>query len=70
MVGGHRDRVVTYASGALMRFYTLEHCLKAAPKLVERGFRQMKMQLALPGKPPKVLLRQRKLPAAQQHDVG
>ena len=49
MVGGHRDRVVTYASGALMRFYSLEHCLKAAPKLVERGFRQMKMQLALPG---------------------
>lgn len=49
LIGGHRDRVVTYASGALMRFYTLDHCLKAAPKLVERGFRQMKMQLALPG---------------------
>ena len=49
MVGGHRDRVVTYASGALMRFYSLDHCLKAAPKLIARGFRQMKMQLAIPG---------------------
>ena len=49
MVGGHRDRVITYASGALMRWYTLEHCLKAAPALVARGFRQMKMQLGLPG---------------------
>ena len=48
LVGGHRDRVVTYASGALMRGYTNEHCVKAAPKLVEKGFRQMKMQLALP----------------------
>ena len=49
LVGGHRDRVVTYASGALMRGYTNEHCAKAAPRLVEKGFRQMKMQLALPG---------------------
>ena len=49
LVGGHRDRVVTYASGALMRGYTNEHCVKAAPRLVEKGFRQMKMQLALPG---------------------
>ena len=49
LVGGHRDRVVTYASGALMRGYTNDHCVKAAPKLIEKGFRQMKMQLALPG---------------------
>ena len=49
MVGGHRERVVTYASGALMRGYSNEHCAIAAPRLVEKGFRQMKMQLALPG---------------------
>lgn len=27
-----------------MRFYTLEHCLRAAPARVARGFRRMKMQ--------------------------
>jgi L-alanine-DL-glutamate epimerase-like enolase superfamily enzyme len=49
LLGGLRDRVPTYASGALMRSYPLEHVLKAAPLLVQNGFRQMKMQLALPG---------------------
>ena len=49
MIGGHRERVPAYASGALMRTFPLEHLVKAAPKLVEKGFRQMKTQLALPG---------------------
>jgi len=49
LVGGLRDRVPTYASGALMRHMPLEHVAQAAPRLVKRGFRQMKMQLALPG---------------------
>ena len=49
MVGGYRDRVPTYASGALMRTFPVEHLVKAGPKLVEKGFRQMKTQLALPG---------------------
>jgi L-alanine-DL-glutamate epimerase-like enolase superfamily enzyme len=49
LLGGLRDRVPTYASGALSRSYPLEHVLKAGPRLVEKGFRQMKMQLALPG---------------------
>jgi L-talarate/galactarate dehydratase len=49
MLGGLRDRVSTYASGALVRTAPLEHVVKAAPVLVEKGFRQMKMQLALPG---------------------
>jgi len=49
MVGGFRDRVPTYASGALMRTFPLEHLVKAGPRLVEKGFRQMKTQLALPG---------------------
>ncbi|MGH8662162.1 MAG: mandelate racemase/muconate lactonizing enzyme family protein [Burkholderiales bacterium] len=49
MIGGHRERVPTYASGALMRTFPLKHLVKAAPRLVEKGFRQMKTQLALPG---------------------
>jgi L-alanine-DL-glutamate epimerase-like enolase superfamily enzyme len=49
MIGGHRERVPTYASGALMRTFPLEHLVKAGPRLVEKGFKQMKTQLALPG---------------------
>ncbi len=49
MIGGTRERVPTYASGALMRTFPLEHLVKAGPRLVEKGFRQMKTQLALPG---------------------
>jgi len=49
LVGGFRERAPVYASGALMRHFPLEHVVKAAPRLVEKGFRQMKMQLALPG---------------------
>ena len=49
MLSGHRERVPTYASGALMRTFALEHLVKAGPRLVEKGFRQMKTQLALPG---------------------
>lgn len=49
LAGGFRDRVPTYASGALLRDFPLAHVVEAAPKLVAQGFRQMKMQLALPG---------------------
>ncbi len=49
LIGGFRDRVPTYASGALMRSFSLDHLVKAGPRLVEKGFRQMKTQLALPG---------------------
>ena len=49
LAGGQRECVPTYASGALMRQFSLDQVVKAAPRLVERGFRQMKMQLALPG---------------------
>ena len=49
MLGGLRDRVPTYASGALVRAYPLDHLVKAAQLLVDRGFKQMKTQLALPG---------------------
>jgi L-talarate/galactarate dehydratase len=49
LLGGLRDRVPTYASGALSRTSPLGHVIKAGPLLVEKGFKQMKMQLALPG---------------------
>lgn len=49
MLGGLRQRVPTYASGALVRSYPLDHMLKACRTLVERGFTQMKTQMALPG---------------------
>jgi L-alanine-DL-glutamate epimerase-like enolase superfamily enzyme len=49
LLGGARERVPTYASGALMRGLTLERAEKSARTLVEKGFREVKMQLALPG---------------------
>ncbi|MGQ0750771.1 MAG: mandelate racemase/muconate lactonizing enzyme family protein [Betaproteobacteria bacterium] len=49
LAGGFRDRVPTYASGALMRTFPLDHAAKAAATLAGKGFRQMKTQLALPG---------------------
>ena len=55
LLGGFRKTVPTYASGALMRNFPLDHVVKASEKLVKKGFRQMKTQLALPGdtNPPK-----------------
>jgi L-alanine-DL-glutamate epimerase-like enolase superfamily enzyme len=50
MLGGLRTRVPTYASGALLRSAALDDVLKSARILVEKGFRQMKTQLGLPGK--------------------
>jgi len=50
LLGGFRDRVPTYASGALTRDLTLDEVVSAGPKLVAKGFRQMKTQMALPGK--------------------
>jgi L-alanine-DL-glutamate epimerase-like enolase superfamily enzyme len=50
LLGGFRDRVPTYASGAMTRDLTLDEVVGAGPKLVAKGFRQMKTQMALPGK--------------------
>jgi len=44
LLGGRRDRAPTYASGALMRPHPLGYLAEAGPRLVEMGFRQMKMQ--------------------------
>jgi L-alanine-DL-glutamate epimerase-like enolase superfamily enzyme len=49
MLGGLRTGVPAYASGALARTAPLDEVLKSARVLVEKGFRQMKTQLALPG---------------------
>jgi len=49
LAGRFRSEVPAYASGALMRQFPLEHVVRAGSRLVEKGFRQMKMQLALPG---------------------
>ncbi len=44
LLGDLRDRVPTYASGALMRQHPVDYLAKAGPRLVDTGFRQMKMQ--------------------------
>jgi L-alanine-DL-glutamate epimerase-like enolase superfamily enzyme len=51
LLGGHRDRVPTYASGALRRGLTDDQAQKAARILIEKGFTEMKTQMALPGNP-------------------
>ncbi len=48
LLGGARQRVATYASGALRRNLTLDQAVAAAGKLKDKGFREAKMQLALP----------------------
>src|SRR5262252_318295 len=49
LLGGTRQRVPTYASGALRRTLSLDEVVAAAGRLKEKGFREMKTQLALPG---------------------
>lgn len=49
LLGGYRTTVPAYASGALMRSQSLDDVVRAARVLVERGWRSMKTQLALPG---------------------
>jgi L-alanine-DL-glutamate epimerase-like enolase superfamily enzyme len=51
LLGGHRDRVPTYASGSLRRGLTDDQAQRAARILIQKGFREMKTQMALPGNP-------------------
>ena len=44
LLGGLREHVPTYASGALMRPHPTDYLAKAGPRLRDLGFRQMKMQ--------------------------
>src|SRR6201998_4275865 len=49
LLGGARQRVPAYASGALRRHLPLDEVVAAAARLKDKGFREMKTQLALPG---------------------
>jgi len=49
LLGGHRDRVPTYASGSLRRGLTHDQAQEAAHTLIKKGFKEMKTQMALPG---------------------
>jgi L-alanine-DL-glutamate epimerase-like enolase superfamily enzyme len=49
LLGGGRDHIATYASGALRRGLKLDEAVTAAGRLREKGHRQAKMQLGLPG---------------------
>lgn len=49
LLGGARDRVPTYASGSLRRGLTDQQAATAARRLVEKGFTEMKTQMALAG---------------------
>src|ERR1700761_4376902 len=51
LLGGHRNRVATYASGSLRRGLTDKQAQQAAEILVQKGFTEMKTQMALPGNP-------------------
>src|SRR5262252_6435971 len=48
LLGGARQRVAAYASGSLRRNLALDEAVTAAVRLKEKGFREAKMQLALP----------------------
>src|ERR1700735_3993441 len=51
LLGGARDRVNTYASGSLRRGLTDAQAATAARRLVDKGFVEMKTQMALRGNP-------------------
>ena len=52
LLGGLRERVPAYASGALMRTSSLDNVERAAAVLVEKGFTQVKTQMAVEGLDP------------------
>jgi L-talarate/galactarate dehydratase len=71
LLGGARQRVATYASGALRRNLALDEVVAAAGRLKEKGFREMKTQLALPGdtSPAKEVERMRRVRDAIGPDI-
>jgi len=52
LLGGRRDRVPAYASGALTRTTPTDKLERAAAALVEKGYRQIKTQMAVEGLTP------------------
>jgi L-alanine-DL-glutamate epimerase-like enolase superfamily enzyme len=71
LLGGLRNRVPAYASGALRRGLPLDTVVKAAATLKDKGWRQMKTQLALPGdtSPTKEVERMRRVREAIGPDI-
>jgi L-talarate/galactarate dehydratase len=71
LLGGVRERVPTYASGALTRGLSLDRVVQAGATLKERGWREMKTQLALPGEttPTKEVDRMRRVREAIGPDI-
>ena len=71
LLGGARQRVATYASGALRRNLSLDEVVAAAERLKDKGFREMKTQLALPGdtSPAKEVERMRRVREAIGPDI-
>jgi L-talarate/galactarate dehydratase len=71
LLGGARQRVPTYASGALRRNLSLDEIVAAAGRLKDKGFREMKTQLALPGdtSPAKEVERMRRVREAIGPDI-
>jgi L-alanine-DL-glutamate epimerase-like enolase superfamily enzyme len=71
LLGGARQRVPTYASGALRRSLSLDEVVAAAGRLKDKGFREMKTQLALPGdtSPAKEVERMRRVREAIGPDI-
>ena len=69
LLGG--ARVPTYASGALRRNLPLDEVVAAAGRLKDKGFREMKTQLALPGatSPAKEVERMRRVREAIGPDI-
>ena len=66
LLGGCRDRVPTYASGALMRPFNLEYLAEAGPRLAAMGFKQMKTQMGAEPTPAREVQRIKVL----REDVG
>jgi L-alanine-DL-glutamate epimerase-like enolase superfamily enzyme len=52
LLGGLRDRVPAYASGALVRTSPTDKVVEAAVALVKKGYKQMKTQMAVEGLTP------------------
>ena len=52
LLGGARDKVPAYASGALTRTTPTDKLQRAASALVEKGYRQVKTQMAVEGLTP------------------
>ena len=69
LLGGHRDRVPTYASGALMRPHPVDYLAKAGPRLKGMGFRQMKMQCGAEALPAREVERVRVMRESVGDDV-